>query len=125
VIAGLRRPADVPPVERGNVVLATLSVLALHLVPFDRLTSVDPVRQALTAIVAVGVIAGFLWLATADQRLLLAAALTFVPGWLHQVVVYPESAMSLYRAAALPSMIAGIAMVVGAFAMTRRRQTRA
>ncbi|MEV4642683.1 hypothetical protein AB0J80_35605 [Actinoplanes sp. NPDC049548] len=125
VLAGLRRPADVPAVGRGNGLLATLAVVALHLVPVDRLTILDPVQQGLVAVVTVGAFAAFLWVATADQRLLLAAAPTFAVGWLHQVTLYPESAMSLYRAEALPSLIVAVAMVLGAVAMNRRRQAQA
>ncbi|OJF10203.1 hypothetical protein [Couchioplanes caeruleus] len=125
VIAGLRRPADVPPVERGNAVVVTLGVLVLHLMPVGRLTMVDPVQRSLAAIAVVAVMAAFLWVASADQRMLLAAAPTFLLVTLHQVTTDPASMMSFYPAEGLPSVIVGVAMVAAATVATWRRHARA
>ena len=124
VIAGLRRPADVPRLEPGNAVVSTLGVLTLHLVPLGTFQLVNPAARALTAVVALVVAAAFLWFATADQRLLLAAAPTFVPATAHLLAGGSTSVDDLLRAEALPSLAAGVAMVAGVVLASRRRRAR-
>ncbi|GAB1645114.1 hypothetical protein [Krasilnikovia sp. MM14-A1259] len=125
VIAGLRRPADVPLPDRGNAVLVTLAVLALHFMPVGRLMLVNPVQQGMAALVVVAVLGVFLWAASADQRMLIAAAPTFALDALHQITVDPSSMTSFYPSLALPSLIVGAAMIATAVVATRRRQARA
>ncbi|GLW27382.1 hypothetical protein [Actinoplanes regularis] len=125
VIAGLRRPADVPPAERGNAVLVTLGVLVLHLLPVDRLMLVDPVRQVLAAGVVVLAMGAFLWVASADQRMLLAAAPTFALETLYRGMTDTRSLLSFYPSVGLPSLIAGVVLAAIAVVATRRRQARA
>ncbi|GGR01500.1 hypothetical protein GCM10010168_17500 [Actinoplanes ianthinogenes] len=119
MIAGLWRPGDVPRVDRGNAALVTAGVLALHLVPIDGLHNVDLMSRVLAVAAAVGAATVFLWFATADQRLLIAAAPTFALTTLHEVMVGSESISQT-----LPFLAVGVVLVICAVVLTRRRQAR-
>ncbi|MEU8314735.1 hypothetical protein [Micromonospora sp. NPDC048887] len=126
IILGLRRPADVPPAPRANAVLVTAGILALHLIPAGGFRMVDPgVRAAAAAMVIVGV-AAFLWVATADQRLLIAVVPTLLLGTLYQLDNSGLTGELLRRPDALPSLVVAVLMAVVAVVSTRLRQrTRA
>ncbi|MBQ1044410.1 hypothetical protein KBX35_19170 [Micromonospora sp. C32] len=126
IILGLRRPADVPPAPRANAVLVTAGLLALHLIPAGGFRMVDPgVRAAAAAMVIVGV-AAFLWVATADQRLLIAVVPTLLLGTLYQLDNSGLTGELLRRPDALPSLVVAVLMAVVAVVSTRLRQrTRA
>ncbi|WP_433495525.1 hypothetical protein ACQP26_09760 [Micromonospora sp. CA-248089] len=126
IVLGLRRPADVPPAPRANAVLVTAGILALHLIPAGGLRMVDTgPRIAAAAMVIVGV-AAFLWVATADQRLLIAVVPTLLLGTLHQLDNSGMTGELLRRPDALPSLVVAVLMAVVAIVSTRQRQrTRA
>ncbi|WFE39289.1 hypothetical protein [Micromonospora sp. WMMD998] len=126
IVAGLRRPADVPPAPRANAVLVTAGILALHLISANGLRMVDTgARIGAAALVVVG-LAAFLWVATADQRLLIAVAPTLLLGTLHQLGNTGSAGELLRRPDALPSLVVAVLVVVGAIVSTRLRQrTRA
>ena len=126
IILGLRRPADVPPAPRANAVLVTAGILALHLIPAGGFRMADPgVRAAAAAMVIVGV-AAFLWVATADQRLLIAVVPTLLLGTLYQLDNSGLTGELLRRPDALPSLVVAVLMAVVAVVSTRLRQrTRA
>ncbi|WIM99819.1 hypothetical protein ACTOB_003484 [Actinoplanes oblitus] len=119
VIAGQWRPRDVPLVERGNAVLVTAGVVALHLVPLGGLRMVDPASRALAVAAAVVAAGVFLWFATADQRLLIAAAPTFALTTLHELMVGGDVVGQT-----LPFLAVGVALVICAVVLTRRRLAR-
>ncbi|GAA4605273.1 hypothetical protein BJY16_005323 [Actinoplanes octamycinicus] len=119
VVAGRWRPADVPQLERGNAALVTAGVVALHLVPIGGLQMVDPAQRALAVIAAVLAGAVFLWFATADQRLLIAAAPTFALTTLHELMVGGGS-----LGQTLPFLAVGVALVICAVVLSRRRAAR-
>ncbi|GAB3845447.1 hypothetical protein GCM10029963_23760 [Micromonospora andamanensis] len=85
ILVGLWRPADVPPTPRANAVLVTAGILALHLIPAGGFRRVDMSSQVVAATMVIVGIVGFLWVATADQRLLIAVAPTLLLGTLHQL----------------------------------------
>ncbi|MEE3920453.1 hypothetical protein V2I01_26320 [Micromonospora sp. BRA006-A] len=85
IVLGLRRPADVPPAPRANAVLVTAGVLALHLIPAGGLRMVDAVPRIVAAVMVIAGVAAFLWVATADQRLLIAVVPTLLLGTLYQL----------------------------------------
>ncbi|WP_030503350.1 hypothetical protein [Micromonospora purpureochromogenes] len=126
ILLGLRRPADVPPAPRANAVLVTTGILALHLIPAGGFRMVDPgARAAAAAMVIVGV-AAFLWVATADQRLLIAVVPTLLLGTLHQLDTSGWTGELLRRPDALPSLVVAVLMAVVAVVSTQLRQrTRA
>lgn len=126
ILLGLRRPADVPPAPRANAVLVTAGILALHLIPANGFRMVDPgTRAAAAAMVIVGV-AAFLWVATADQRLLIAVVPTLLLGTLHQLDNSGLTGELLRRPDALPSLVVAVLMAVVAVVSTQLRQrTRA
>ncbi|GAA0380035.1 hypothetical protein GCM10009541_23190 [Micromonospora gifhornensis] len=125
IIAGLRRPADVPPAPRGNAILVTAVIVALHLIPVEGYRPAPVSTQIISiAMVIVGV-AVFLWVATADQRLLIAVAPTLLLGTLHQLGNAGTGEL-LRRPDALPSLVLAVLMVAVAVVSTRLRQrTRA
>ncbi|PMR58843.1 hypothetical protein C1A38_22375 [Verrucosispora sp. ts21] len=125
IIAGLRRPADVPPAPRGNAILVTAGIVALHLIPVEGYRPAPVSTQIISiAMVIVGV-AVFLWVATADQRLLIAVAPTLLLGTLHQLGSTGTGEL-LRRPDALPSLVLAVLMVAVAVVSTRLRQrTRA
>lgn len=126
IMVGLRRPADVPPTPRANAVLVTAGILALHLIPAEGFRRVDMSSQIVAAtMVIVGAVA-FLWVATADQRLLIAVAPTLLLGTLYQLGNAGSTGELLHRPDALPSLAVAVLMAVGAVISTRLRQrTRA
>ncbi|MEU5552504.1 MULTISPECIES: hypothetical protein [unclassified Micromonospora] len=126
IVVGLRRPADVPPAPRVNAVLVTAGILALHLISAGGLRRVDTSAQIVAAGMVIAGAAAFLWVATADQRLLIAAAPTLLLGTLHQLGNAGPSGELLYRPDALPSLVVAVLMAIGAVVSTRLRQrTRA
>ncbi|MET7472116.1 hypothetical protein ACFYON_21950 [Micromonospora sp. NPDC005686] len=126
IILGLRRPADVPAAPRGNAVLVTAGILALHLIPAEGLRLVDPVARLVAAGMVVAGVAAFLWVGTADQRLLLAVVPTLLLGTLHQLDNSGLTEELLRRPDALPSLVVAVLMAVVAVVSTRLRQrTRA
>ncbi|MDT0530650.1 hypothetical protein RM555_16780 [Micromonospora sp. DSM 115977] len=126
IMVGLRRPADVPPAPRANAVLVTAGILALHLIPAEGFRRVDMGSQIVAAIMVIVGAATFLWVATADQRLLIAVAPTLLLGTLHQLGNAGSAGELLHRPDALPSLVVAVLMAVGAVVSTRLRQrTRA
>ncbi|MFD4207397.1 hypothetical protein ACFWRG_15570 [Micromonospora tulbaghiae] len=126
IVLGLRRPADVPPAPRANAVLVTAGILALHLIPAGGLRMVDAVPRIVAAVMVVAGVAAFLWVATADQRLLIAVVPTLLLGTLHQLDNAGLTGELLRRPDALPSLIVAVLMAVVAVVSTRLRQrTRA
>lgn len=125
ILIGLRRPADVPPVNRGNAVMAAMFLLGLHLIPADGLRNYY-LSDRLPAIVMTALgLAVFLWVATADQRLLLAAIPTLLLGSLYQLSIGSTSEL-VHRPDALPSLTVAVVLALVAVAATRQRQrTRA
>ncbi|MGC4896992.1 hypothetical protein [Micromonospora sp. DT31] len=125
IVAGLRRPADVPPAPRANAVLVTAGILGLHLISAEGFRLVDRNTQIVTATMVIAGAAAFLWVATADQRLLIAIFPTLLLGTLHQLG-NTMSAELLRRPDALPSLVVAVLMAAGAVLSTRLRQrTRA
>ncbi|MFI5494524.1 hypothetical protein [Actinoplanes sp. NPDC051859] len=125
MIAGFFRPADVPPVGVGDAALVTAPVLVLHLVSLNTLDwFVELPLPAPTMIGLLAVLAAFLWIATADPRLLLAAAPTFLLVTLSELSAFPYASM-LLRPMAVPSLLLGMAMALGAVMANRRRRVRA
>ncbi|GAA4933718.1 hypothetical protein [Actinoplanes utahensis] len=120
LIIGLRRPARVAPLERGNTALVTVGVLALHLIPVGEFWRVDPVVRITALVVTVAAVAVFLWFATADQRLLIAAAPTFLLDPLHRAMTGSLDALQTW-----PSVAAGVALVAFAVLLASRRRARA
>ncbi|MER5606404.1 hypothetical protein AB0F93_19490 [Micromonospora tulbaghiae] len=126
IVLGLRRPADVPPAPRANAVLVTAGVLALHLIPAGGLRMVDAAPRIVAAAMVVAGVAAFLWVATADQRLLIAVVPTLLLGTLHQLDNSGLTGELLRRPDALPSLVVAVLMAVVAIVSTRQRQrTRA
>ncbi|GIJ22415.1 hypothetical protein [Micromonospora lutea] len=126
IIAGLWRPADVPSTPRANAVLATVGILALHLIPAGGFRRVDVSAQIVAAAMVIAGIAVFLWVATADQRLLIAVAPTLLLGTLYQLGNDLSTGELLRRPDALPSLVVAALMAAGAVVSTRMRQrTRA
>ncbi|WP_341720049.1 hypothetical protein QQG74_10225 [Micromonospora sp. FIMYZ51] len=126
IVVGLRRPADVPPAPRANAVLVTAGILALHLIPADGFRHADISSQIVAATMVIAAAAAFLWVATADQRLLIAVAPTFLLGTLYQLGNAGPTGELLYRPDALPSLVVAILMAATAVVSTRLRQrTRA
>jgi len=126
IVLGLRRPADVPPAPRANAVLVTAGVLALHLIPAGGLRMADAGPRIVVAVMVVAGIAAFLWVATADQRLLIAVVPTLLLGTLHQLDNSGLTGELLRRPDALPSLVVAVLMAVVAVVSTRQRQrTRA
>ncbi|MEV6690956.1 hypothetical protein AB0M35_05735 [Micromonospora sp. NPDC051196] len=126
IIVGLRRPADVPPTPRANAVLVTAGILALHLIPAGDFRFVDTTTQIITAAKVLVGAAVFLWVATADQRLLIAVAPTLLLGTLYQLSNSGATWELVLRPDAMPSLVVAVLMVVGAIVSTRLRQrTRA
>lgn len=137
VMVGLRRPADVPPAPRVNAVLVTAGVLALHLLLAEGFRNVDNMTsQILAAVVVICGTAAFLWVATADQRLLLAVTPTFLLGTLYQLntlygaygalstghVDGAEVAKHFYQPYAPPSLVVAAVITAGIVGSTRLRQ---
>ncbi|MEV7351040.1 hypothetical protein [Micromonospora chalcea] len=126
IVLGLRRPADVPPAPRANAVLVTAGILALHLIPAGGLRMADAGPRIVVAVMVVAGIAAFLWVATADQRLLIAVVPTLLLGTLHQLDNSGLTGELLRRPDALPSLVVAVLMAVVAVVSTRQRQrTRA
>ena len=126
IMVGLRRPADVPPAPRANAVLVTAGILALHLIPAEGFRMVDMSSQIVAATMVIAGAAAFLWVATADQRLLIAVAPTLLLGTLYQLGNAGPTGELLHRPDALPSLVVAVLMAVGAVVSTRLRQrTRA
>ncbi|MFI7302898.1 hypothetical protein ACIBM8_06750 [Micromonospora aurantiaca] len=126
IVLGLRRPADVPPAPRTNAVLVTAGVLALHLIPAGGLRMVDAVPRIVAAVMVIAGVAAFLWVATADQRLLIAVVPTLLLGRLYQLDNAGLTGELLRRPDALPSLVVAVLMAVGAVVWTRLQQrTRA
>ncbi|GIJ38277.1 hypothetical protein [Micromonospora andamanensis] len=126
ILVGLWRPADVPPTPRANAVLVTAGILALHLIPAGGFRRVDMSSQVVAATMVIVGIVGFLWVATADQRLLIAVAPTLLLGTLHQLGNDMSTGELLRRPDALPSLAVAVLMAGGAVVSTRLRQrTRA
>ncbi|MGY4910343.1 hypothetical protein [Micromonospora aurantiaca (nom. illeg.)] len=126
IVLGLRRPADVPPAPRANAVLVTAGILALHLIPAGGLRMVDAGPRIVAAVLVVAGVAAFLWVATADQRLLIAVVPTLLLGTLHQLDNAGLTGELLRRPDALPSLAVAVLMAVVAVVSTRQRQrTRA
>ncbi|MDI6102174.1 hypothetical protein QLQ12_26500 [Actinoplanes sp. NEAU-A12] len=123
VLAGLRRPADVPSVGPCTAVAVTVSVLALHLVRIDQLTMGDDPMPAWMVIVKIVVPAAFLWVATADRRMLLAVAPTFVLLGLEQMTLEVQRT-GLLRVEAVASPIVGVALAAGIAAAAPWRHAR-
>ncbi|MGV9764069.1 hypothetical protein [Micromonospora tulbaghiae] len=118
---GLRRPADVPPAPRANA-----GILVLHLIPANGLRMVDEVPRIVAAVMVVAGVAAFLWVATADQRLLIAVIPTLLLGTLHQLDNSGFTGELLRRPDALPSLVVAVLMAVVAIVSARQRQrTRA
>ena len=126
IMVGLRRPADVPPAPRANAVLVTAGILALHLIPAEGFRMVDMSSQIVAATMVIAGVAAFLWVATADQRLLIAVAPTLLLGTLYQLGNAGPTGELLHRPDALPSLVVAVLMAAGAVVSTRLRQrTRA
>ncbi|AXO37144.1 hypothetical protein ACGFLT_00285 [Micromonospora chalcea] len=126
IILGLRRPADVPPTPRANAVLVTAGILALHLIPAGGFRMVDTSARIAAAVMVIAGAAVFLWVATADQRLLIAVVPTLLLGTLYQLDNGGLTGELLRRPDALPSLVVAVLMAVGAVVWTRQRQrTRA
>ncbi|MDX5459568.1 hypothetical protein [Micromonospora tulbaghiae] len=126
IVLGLRRPADVPPAPRANAVLVTAGILALHLIPAGGLRMVDAAPRIVAAVMVLAGVAAFLWVATADQRLLIAVVPTLLLGTLHQLDNAGLTEELLRRPDALPSLVVAVLMAVVAVVSTRLRQrTRA
>ena len=126
IVLGLRRPADVPPAPRANAVLVTAGILALHLIPAGGLRMVDAAPRIVAAAMVIVGVAAFLWVATADQRLLIAVVPTLLLGTLHQLDNSGWTGELLRRPDALPSLVVAVLMAVVAVVSTRQRQrTRA
>ncbi|MEV2238368.1 hypothetical protein [Micromonospora sp. NPDC049891] len=126
ILVGLRRAADVPPTPRANAVLVTAGILALHLVPAGGFRRVDMGSQVVAAAMVIAAAAAFLWVATADQRLLIAVAPTLLLGTLYQLGNDLSTGELLHRPDALPSLVVAVLMAGGAVVSTRLRQrTRA
>ncbi|KAB1908938.1 hypothetical protein F8279_05360 [Micromonospora sp. AMSO1212t] len=126
IVLGLRRPADVPPAPRANAVLVTAGILALHLIPAGGLRMVDAGPRIVAAVMVLAGVAAFLWVATADQRLLIAVVPTLLLGTLHQLDNAGLTEELLRRPDALPSLVVAVLMAVVAVVSTRLRQrTRA
>lgn len=126
ILVSLRRPADVPPAPRANAVLVTAGLLVLHLISAEGFRVVDmSARLAAATMVIVGA-AAFLWVATADQRLLIAVVPTLLLGTLHELGNSVSTGELLRRPDALPSLLVAVLLAVGAVVATRLRQrTRA
>ncbi|MFG1676993.1 hypothetical protein [Micromonospora sp. NPDC049282] len=126
ILVGLRRPADVPPAPRANAVLVTIGILALHLIPAEGIRMVDAGSRIVAAAMVIAGAAVFLWVATADQRLLIAVVPTLLLGTLHQLGNAVSTGELLRRPDALPSLVVAVLMAAGAVVSTRLRQrTRA
>ncbi|GIJ09743.1 hypothetical protein ACFFMR_02885 [Micromonospora andamanensis] len=126
ILVGLWRPADVPPTPRANAVLVTAGILALHLIPAGGFRRVDMSSQVVAATMVIVGIVAFLWVATADQRLLIAVAPTLLLGTLHQLGNDMSTGELLRRPDALPSLAVAVLIAGGAVVSTRLRQrTRA
>ncbi|MEU7993835.1 hypothetical protein AB0B83_00645 [Micromonospora sp. NPDC049060] len=126
IMMGLWRPADVPPAPRANAVLVTAGILALHLIPAEGFRRVDIGSQIVAATMVIAGAAAFLWVATADQRLLIAVAPTLLLGTLYQLGNAGSAGELPHRPDALPSLVVAVLMAVGAVVSTRLRQrTRA
>ncbi|GGM55086.1 hypothetical protein GCM10011608_44990 [Micromonospora sonchi] len=126
IMVGLRRPADVPPAPRANAVLVTAGILALHLIPAEGFRMVGMSSQIVAATMVIAGAGAFLWVATADQRLLIAVAPTLLLGTLYQLGNAGPTGELLHRPDALPSLVVAVLMAVGAVVSTRMRQrTRA
>ncbi|MEU4793469.1 hypothetical protein AB0F95_27560 [Micromonospora tulbaghiae] len=126
IVLGLRRPADVPPAPRANAVLVTAGILALHLIPAGGLRMVDAGPRIVAAVMVIAGVAAFLWVATADQRLLIAVVPTLLLGTLHQLDNSGLTEELLRRPDALPSLVVAVLMALVAIVSTRQRQrTRA
>jgi hypothetical protein len=140
IVVGLRRPADVPPAPRANAVLVTAGILVLHLLLAEGFRNVAVTSQILAAVVVICGAAAFLWVATADQRLLIAATPTFLLGTLYQLdTLYgpyglaqtghidgAEVARMFYQPYAPPSLLVAVLVTTAAIVSTRLQQrTRA
>ncbi|MEU4566307.1 hypothetical protein [Micromonospora sp. NPDC023956] len=126
IMVFLRRPADVPPAPRANAVLVTAGILALHLIPAGGFRMVDTSSRIAAATMVIAGAAAFLWVATADQRLLIAVVPTLLLGTLYQLGNAVSTGELLRRPDALPSLVLAVLMAVGAVVSTRLRQrTRA
>lgn len=137
IVVGLWRPADVPPAPRANAVLVTAGMVALHLIPVEGFRNVDMSSRMLAAAMVTGGAAAFLWVAAADQRLLVAVTPTFLLGTLYQLdILYSllragqlddTSVRELWhRPDALPSLVVAVLVTAGTVVSTRLRQrTRA
>lgn len=137
IVVGLWRPADVPPAPRANAVLVTAGMVALHLIPVEGFRNVDMSSRMLAAAMVTGGAAAFLWVAAADQRLLVAVTPTFLLGTLYQLdILYrllragqldDTSVRELWhRPDALPSLVVAVLVTAGTVVSTRLRQrTRA
>ena len=126
IVVGLRRPADVPPAPRANAALVTAGILALHLIPAGGLRMVDAGPRIVAAALVIAGVGAFLWVATADQRLLIAVVPTLLLGTLHQLDNSGMTGELLRRPDALPSLVVAVLMAVVAIVSTRQRQrTRA
>ncbi len=126
IVLGLRRPADVPPAPRANAALVTAGILALHLIPAGGLRMVDAGPRIVAAALVIAGVGAFLWVATADQRLLIAVVPTLLLGTLHQLDNAGLTGELLRRPDALPSLVVAVLMAVVAIVSTRQRQrTRA
>jgi hypothetical protein len=126
IIVGLRRPADVPPAPRANAIVVTAGLIALHLISAGGFRSVDTSSQIVAASMVIAGAVAFLWVATADQRLLIAVAPTLLLGTLYQLGNAGSTGELLRRPDALPSLVVAVLMAVGAVVSTRLRQrTRA
>ncbi|WP_435205144.1 hypothetical protein [Micromonospora sp. bgisy143] len=126
ILVSLRRPADVQPVPRANAVLVTAGLLVLHLISAEGLRVVDMGARLVAATMVIVGAAAFLWVATADQRLLIAVVPTLLLGTLHQLGNSVSAGELLRRPDALPSLVVAVLLAVGAVVATRLRQrTRA
>ncbi|RSM63975.1 hypothetical protein DMB66_21840 [Actinoplanes sp. ATCC 53533] len=137
IVVGLWRPADVSPAPRANAVLVTAGMVALHLIPVEGFRNVDMSSRILAAAMVTCGAAAFLWVAAADQRLLVAVIPTFLLGTLHQLdILYSllragqldDTSVSelWHRPDALPSLVVAVLVTAGTVVSTRLRQrTRA
>ncbi|MFY1616196.1 hypothetical protein [Micromonospora sp. WMMD736] len=126
ILVGLWRPADVPSAPRANAVLVTAGLLVLHLISAEGFRVVDMSTRLVAASMVIVGAAAFLWVATADQRLLIAVVPTLLLGTLHQLGNSVSTGELLRRPDALPSLVVAVLLAVGAVVATRLRQrTRA
>ncbi|MDI6098420.1 hypothetical protein QLQ12_07370 [Actinoplanes sp. NEAU-A12] len=127
VIAGLRRPADVPRVGPRTAVAVSVSVLALVLVlglaRIEQLAFDDDATPTWLVVAKIATAAAFLWVATADRRMLIAVAPMFVLMTLAQIT-FDGLRTDLPRVDAMASVALGVAIAAGMVAAAQWRHVR-